>query len=49
LGPASIDLARLVDNSASRPGDDLDAFLREELASVISDRGERRQGRDVVL
>ncbi|MBQ0742301.1 MAG: glyceraldehyde-3-phosphate dehydrogenase [Pseudomonas sp.] len=49
LGPASIDLARLVDKFRKSDGDDLDAFLREELASVIGHKGERRQGRDVVL
>ncbi|WP_022962373.1 glyceraldehyde-3-phosphate dehydrogenase [Halopseudomonas pelagia] len=49
LGPASIDLARLVDKFRKSPGDDLDAFLRLELASVIGHKGERRQGRDVVL
>ncbi len=49
LGPASIDLARLVDKFRKSAGDDLDAFLREELATVIGHKGERRQGRDVVL
>ncbi len=49
LGPASIDLARLVNKFRSSGSDDLNAFLRDELASVIGKTGERRQGRDVVL
>jgi glyceraldehyde 3-phosphate dehydrogenase len=49
LGPASIDLARLVEKFRSEGGDDLDAFLRKELVDVIGHKGERRQGRDVVL
>ena len=49
LGPASIDLARLVDKFRKSDSDDMDAFLRVELASVIGHKGERRQGRDVVL
>lgn len=49
LGPASIDLGRLINKFRGQGGDDLDAFLREELSSVIGKRGERRQGRDVVL
>ncbi len=48
-GPASIDLGRLVNKFRGQGGSDLDAFLREELASVIGKKGERRQGRDVVL
>lgn len=49
LGPASIDLARLVNKFRQSGNDDLEAFLREELSSVIGHTGERRQGRDVVL
>ena len=49
LGPASIDLARLVNKFRASGSDDLNAFLRVELASVIGKTGERRQGRDVVL
>ena len=49
LGPASIDLARLTNKFAQEGSDDLDAFLRRELASVIGRKGEKRQGRDVVL
>ena len=49
LGPASIDLARLVNKFRASGSDDLDAFLRDELASVIGKAGERRHGRDVVL
>ena len=49
LGPASIDLARLVNKFRASGSDDLSAFLRVELASVIGKTGERRQGRDVVL
>ncbi|GAA6130450.1 glyceraldehyde-3-phosphate dehydrogenase [Halopseudomonas sabulinigri] len=49
LGPASIDLARLVKKFRESGSDDLDAFLRDELSSVIGHTGERRQGRDVVL
>ena len=49
LGPASIDLARLVVKFQKEGGDDLDAFLRRELASVIGHKGEKREGRDVVL
>jgi len=51
LGPASIDLARL--NAAYKlDGTDrsLDAFLREELADVVEQRGhDERTGTDVVL
>lgn len=50
LGAASIDLARL--NSAFRRSgsNNLDAFLREELAEVVGRRGEgRAEPRDVVL
>lgn len=49
LGPASIDLARLVQKFRESGNDDLDTFLRDELSSVIGHTGERRQGRDVVL
>ncbi|HDZ57557.1 MAG TPA: glyceraldehyde-3-phosphate dehydrogenase [Pseudomonas xinjiangensis] len=49
LGPASIDLGRLVEKFRKQGGDNLDAFLRDELASVIDKKGDRRQGRDVVL
>lgn len=49
LGPASIDLARLIKKFRQSGNDDLEAFLREELSSVIGHTGERRQGRDVVL
>jgi glyceraldehyde 3-phosphate dehydrogenase len=49
LGPASIDLGRLVNKFRDQPGNDLNAFLREELASVIGKKGDRREGRDVVL
>lgn len=49
LGPASIDLGRLVNKFRAQGGSDLDAFLREELASVSGRKGERREGRDVVL
>jgi len=49
LGPASIDLARLVQKFRESGHEDLEAFLREELSSVIGHTGERRQGRDVVL
>ena len=49
LGPASIDLARLAGKYAQEGNGDLDGFLRKELASVIGRKGEKRQGRDVVL
>ncbi|WP_193074148.1 glyceraldehyde-3-phosphate dehydrogenase [Pseudomonas sp. FME51] len=49
LGPASIDLARLAGKYAAEGNGDLDSFLRKELASVIGRKGEKRQGRDVVL
>lgn len=49
LGPASIDVARLVVKYQKEGSGDLDAFLRHELASVIGRKGEKRQGRDVVL
>ncbi|EZQ19980.1 glyceraldehyde-3-phosphate dehydrogenase [Halopseudomonas bauzanensis] len=49
LGPASIDLARLAGKYAEEGNGDLDGFLRKELASVIGRKGEKRQGRDVVL
>lgn len=49
LGPASIDLARLVVKFQAEGSDDLDTFLRRELASVIGRKGEQREGRDVVL
>lgn len=49
LGPASIDLARLVMKFTKEGDGDLDAFLRKELASVIGRKGQKRQGRDVVL
>ncbi|WP_150303978.1 glyceraldehyde-3-phosphate dehydrogenase [Pseudomonas saliphila] len=49
LGPASIDLGRLVNKFRAAGGDDLDSFLRDELAEVIGKKGARREGRDVVL
>ncbi|SDS38910.1 glyceraldehyde 3-phosphate dehydrogenase [Halopseudomonas litoralis] len=49
LGPASIDLARLAGKYAAEGNGDLDSFLRKELTSVIGRKGEKRQGRDVVL
>ena len=49
LGPASIDLARLVVKFQQEGQNDLDTFLRRELASVIGRKGEKREGRDVVL
>ncbi|MEH6388287.1 MAG: glyceraldehyde-3-phosphate dehydrogenase [Pseudomonas profundi] len=49
LGPASIDLGRLVNKFRDAGGDNLEAFLKDELAGVIGKKGERREGRDVVL
>lgn len=49
LGPASIDLARLAMKYSKEGDGNLDAFLRKELASVIGRKGQKRQGRDVVL
>lgn len=49
LGPASIDLARLAMKYAREGDGNLDAFLRKELASIIGRKGQKRQGRDVVL
>ncbi len=49
LGPASIDLARLAMKYANEGDGNLDAFLRKELASIIGRKGQKRQGRDVVL
>ena len=49
LGPASIDLARLVVKFQEEGSADLETFLRRELASVIGRKGEQREGRDVVL
>lgn len=49
LGPASIDLARLVDKYRKSGSSDLQGFLRLELADAIGKKGERGQGRDVVL
>ncbi len=49
LGPASIDIARLVDKYRKSGSSDLDGFLRLELADVIGKKGDRGQGRDVVL
>ncbi|MCL5041220.1 MAG: glyceraldehyde-3-phosphate dehydrogenase [Gammaproteobacteria bacterium] len=49
LGPASIDIARLVDKYRKSGSSDLVGFLRLELADVIDKKGDRGQGRDVVL
>ncbi|MDX9686602.1 glyceraldehyde-3-phosphate dehydrogenase [Halopseudomonas formosensis] len=49
LGPASIDVARLAVKFQKEGGEDLDSFLRRELASIIGRKGEKREGRDVVL
>ncbi len=49
VGPASIDLGRLINKFRKQGSEDLDAFLREELGEIIGKKGERRQGRDVVL
>ena len=49
LGPASIDLGRLINKFRAEGSDDLDGFLRRELASVVGKKGEKREGRDVVL
>ncbi|TVP90420.1 MAG: glyceraldehyde-3-phosphate dehydrogenase, partial [Pseudomonadaceae bacterium] len=49
LGPASIDIARLVDKYRKSGSSDLEGFLRLELADVIDKKGDRGQGRDVVL
>ena len=49
LGPASIDVARLAVKFQEEGSGDLDTFLRRELASIIGRKGEKREGRDVVL
>lgn len=49
LGPASIDIARLVDKYRKSGSSDLEGFLRLELADAIDNKGDRGQGRDVVL
>jgi glyceraldehyde 3-phosphate dehydrogenase len=49
LGAVSVDLGKMVAKFKTSGGTDLAAFVREELGSLASKRGEKREGTDVVL